>query len=207
MKSYKDALIALIKNDEGLTTVEYAIAGGLIGLAVVVAFRTLGVTVGGVITAINAGITPAAWSRLRARLRLHPVGLRLAPHRDWPADMEDTRMVQQLFPGATGLLVAFVGAIALVDLATRRIPKALNLAGAAVGVATHIWSAGPAGLLQSAGGLLVGFLVFLPFYVAGGFGAGDVKAMAAIGTFLGAKGALLAAAWVLLAGGMGGIAR
>jgi len=60
MKSYKDALIALIKNDEGLTTVEYAIAGGLIGLAVVVAFRTLGVTVGGVITAINAAITPAA---------------------------------------------------------------------------------------------------------------------------------------------------
>jgi pilus assembly protein Flp/PilA len=56
----KDALIALWRNEEGLTTVEYAIAGGLVGLAVVVAFRTLGVTVGGVITAINTAITPAA---------------------------------------------------------------------------------------------------------------------------------------------------
>jgi len=116
-------------------------------------------------------------------------------------------MVQHLLPSATALLVVFVGVIALVDLSTRRIPNALNLAGAALGVATHIWSAGPAaGLLQSAGGLLVGFLVFLPFYAAGGFGAGDVKAMAAIGTFLGAKGALLAAAWILLAGGIGGVA-
>jgi len=60
MRSFKSALVGLIKNDEGLTTVEYAIAGGLIGLAVVVAFQTLGVTVGGVITAINAAITPAA---------------------------------------------------------------------------------------------------------------------------------------------------
>jgi len=56
----KDALIALWRNEEGLTTVEYAIAGGLVGLAVVVAFRTRGVTVGGVITAINTAITPAA---------------------------------------------------------------------------------------------------------------------------------------------------
>jgi len=60
MRSFKSALVALIKNDEGLTTVEYAIAGGLIGLAVVVAFRTLGLTVGTVITAINTAITPAA---------------------------------------------------------------------------------------------------------------------------------------------------
>ena len=60
MTQLKDALIALWRNEEGLTTVEYAIAGGLVGLAVVVAFRTLGVTVGGVITAINTAITPAA---------------------------------------------------------------------------------------------------------------------------------------------------
>jgi len=48
------------RHDEGLTTVEYAVAGGLIGLAVVLAFQTLGLTVGGVITAINAAIAPAA---------------------------------------------------------------------------------------------------------------------------------------------------
>jgi len=53
MTQLKSALIALWRNEEGLTTVEYAIAGGLIGLAVVGAFRALGVTVGGVIQAID----------------------------------------------------------------------------------------------------------------------------------------------------------
>ena len=54
----KTKLLNFIRNQKGLTTVEYAVAGGLIALAVVVAFRTLGVTVGGVITAINAALAP-----------------------------------------------------------------------------------------------------------------------------------------------------
>ena len=54
--SIKNELAALWTNEEGLTTVEYAVAGGLIALAVVVAFRALGVTVGGVITNINAAL-------------------------------------------------------------------------------------------------------------------------------------------------------
>jgi pilus assembly protein Flp/PilA len=41
-----------IKNEEGLTTVEYAIAGGLVGAAVIAAFQLLGAQVGRVITAI-----------------------------------------------------------------------------------------------------------------------------------------------------------
>jgi pilus assembly protein Flp/PilA len=45
-------------SDEALTTVEYAIAGGLVGLAVVGAFIALGGKVGGVINAIVA-ILPA----------------------------------------------------------------------------------------------------------------------------------------------------
>ena len=60
MIQLKNALKALWKNEEGLTTVEYAIAGGLVGLAVVTAFQILGGTVGTVITAINTAITPAA---------------------------------------------------------------------------------------------------------------------------------------------------
>ena len=42
-----------LRDEDGLTTVEYAIAGGLVGLAVVTAFQLLGVTVGGVITDID----------------------------------------------------------------------------------------------------------------------------------------------------------
>ena len=41
-----------IKNEEGLTTVEYAIAGGLVGAAVIAAFGFLGDEVARVITAI-----------------------------------------------------------------------------------------------------------------------------------------------------------
>ena len=49
-----------LREEEGLTTVEYAIAGGLVGLAVVGAFQLLGQNVGGVITGINTAIAPAA---------------------------------------------------------------------------------------------------------------------------------------------------
>lgn len=53
MTKLKEALIALWKEDEGLTVVEYAIAGGLIGAVVVGAFLALGGTVGNIITYIN----------------------------------------------------------------------------------------------------------------------------------------------------------
>jgi pilus assembly protein Flp/PilA len=43
-----------LRDERGLTTVEYAVAGGLIALAVVGAFQALGATVGGVINGINA---------------------------------------------------------------------------------------------------------------------------------------------------------
>jgi len=46
----KNFILSFLRDEDGLTTVEYAVAGGLIALAVVVAFRTLGGTVGGVIT-------------------------------------------------------------------------------------------------------------------------------------------------------------
>lgn len=42
-------LLAFLKEDKGLTTVEYAIAGGLVALAVVAAFILLGENVGATI--------------------------------------------------------------------------------------------------------------------------------------------------------------
>ena len=112
----------------------------------------------------------------------------------------------ELHPGMGGLLLLFVGAVAAVDLCTRRIPNVLTVSGAAVGMGAYLWTAGAFGLLQSGAGVGVGLVAFLPFYLGGGFGAGDVKAMAAVGAFLGPKGALLAAAWTLVAGGVGGMA-
>ena len=62
MIEIKKALTALWTDDEGLTTVEYAVAGGLIAAVVVTAFLNLGTTVGNIIAYINTqlGASPGA---------------------------------------------------------------------------------------------------------------------------------------------------
>ena len=102
-------------------------------------------------------------------------------------------------------LLIFVAAAAVVDLRTRRIPNLLTISAAIAGLLLNLWRSGGSGAVASGAGLLTGLAVFLPFYLAGGFGAGDVKAMAAVGTFVGAKGALVAAAGTLLIGGLGAL--
>lgn len=42
MNTIKQAIVDFIREEEGLTVVEYAIAGGLVGLGVVAAFTSLG---------------------------------------------------------------------------------------------------------------------------------------------------------------------
>ena len=60
-KKMKKHVLAFLRDEEGLTIVEYAVAAGLISAAVVVAFTTLGarilVIINDLITAI--GGTPA----------------------------------------------------------------------------------------------------------------------------------------------------
>ncbi len=103
-------------------------------------------------------------------------------------------------------LVAFVITVAVSDLHSRRIPNWLTVGAASLGLVTSVMVDGPWAALGSLAGLGVGLAAFLPFYLARGFSAGDLKAMAAIGAFVGPKGALLAAAWILLVGSIGGIA-
>jgi pilus assembly protein Flp/PilA len=59
MKTFTNALLALWNDEEGLTTVEYALAGGLIAVAVSTAFTQLGTKVAAVlqniITIIGVG--------------------------------------------------------------------------------------------------------------------------------------------------------
>lgn len=57
MNNLKQAVMDFIREEEGLTVVEYAIAGGLVGLAVVAAFDALGDAVAAEIQAIIAEIT------------------------------------------------------------------------------------------------------------------------------------------------------
>ena len=55
LKKIKNEIVQFLCNEEGLTTVEYAVAGTLIGLAVVAAFTQLGNAVG---NSINAAGSP-----------------------------------------------------------------------------------------------------------------------------------------------------
>lgn len=84
-------------------------------------------------------------------------------------------------------IAALVLSAALFDLRTRRIPNPLILAGACLGLILSTWAAGAAGASSSLLGLLTGFALFLPGYLLRMTGGGDLKLMAAIGTFLGAK--------------------
>ena len=113
-------------------------------------------------------------------------------------------MQSYLSSGSICLLI-FVAAAAIVDLRTRRIPNLLTISAATLGLVVNLSRTGGPGAVASGAGLLTGLAAFLPFYLAGGFGAGDVKAMAAVGAFLGPKGALLAATWTLLVGGVGAL--
>jgi len=53
-------MVAVRKSQKGLTTVEYAIAGGLISAAVIAAFTLLGGNVALVINALAAALAPIA---------------------------------------------------------------------------------------------------------------------------------------------------
>ena len=52
----KEKLMQFLRDEEGLTTVEYAVAGALVAAAVVTAFRLLGEQVGTVIGALRTAI-------------------------------------------------------------------------------------------------------------------------------------------------------
>ena len=54
----KKFILDFLREEEGLTTVEYAVAGALVAVAVVVAFKALGVQVGTTIGALTTAITP-----------------------------------------------------------------------------------------------------------------------------------------------------
>ena len=53
-------LTALRKSQKGLTTVEYAIAGGLIAGGVILAFGLLGTNISAVVNAIATALAPIA---------------------------------------------------------------------------------------------------------------------------------------------------
>lgn len=107
------------------------------------------------------------------------------------------------------LLAALLLAAVATDLRSRRIPNLLVIDGIVIAHVAHAAAlltgtdpiAGPAWWSPLAG-MAIGLAALLPLYLKGACGAGDVKLMAMVGAFVGAKTVLVATVCTLLAGGL-----
>jgi prepilin peptidase CpaA len=98
-------------------------------------------------------------------------------------------------------VVLYTGTAAVTDIRYRRIPNYLTVTTALLGFAYHGLAPQGAGLLTALAGFTVGFGVLLLPWLFGGGGMGDIKLLAALGTWLGPTDMLIAfAASILLAG-------
>ena len=102
-----------------------------------------------------------------------------------------------------GTAVLLVGAAAcMTDLRSRRIPNVLTFGASFAAIVFFGLSNGWAGALWSVEGWLIGCLLFLPWFLLGGMGAGDVKLLAAFGAWVGPSSAVWLALYAGLAGGV-----
>jgi prepilin peptidase CpaA len=92
-------------------------------------------------------------------------------------------------PQPDALVVAIIalgmGAAAVIDLRTRRVPNLLTASMAAIGLGIAAAGLGRIGPGASILGCLLGLAFMLPGHVFGATGAGDVKLLAAAGALLG----------------------
>jgi prepilin peptidase CpaA len=78
-----------------------------------------------------------------------------------------------------------LGAAALTDLRYRKIPNWLILTGLIFGLVLSVMNSGTAGLVTSAFGFALGFVLLLPGYLLRFTGAGDLKLFATLGVYCG----------------------
>jgi prepilin peptidase CpaA len=110
-----------------------------------------------------------------------------------------------LLKSSEPLTVCFVagsgGSSALVDLYTRRLPNPMTMGIAAAGVLTAVLHGTGVGLAGALAGFALGLVLMLPGHVIGATGAGDVKLLAALGTWLGPARIGSAFVYTAIAGG------
>lgn len=99
------------------------------------------------------------------------------------------------------VLLSVLAVAAFHDIRIRKIPNHVVLAGALGGFASSLLP-GAIGPLQAAGGLGLALAMLLPMYALRATGAGDVKLMAAAGTFLGIDATFFATLLAFIAGGV-----
>jgi len=106
-----------------------------------------------------------------------------------------------LTAGALGALsVSTVAGV--IDLRTGRIPNVLTFGASVLGLVVGAATEGLPGVWESLAGWSVGCALFLPFFLLGGMGAGDVKLLAALGAWLGPSTIAFAALYAGVTGGV-----
>ncbi len=88
------------------------------------------------------------------------------------------------------------------DIKTHRIPNYLTYGCALAGLGYQLGFHGLTGLLEGFLGMALGLGLLIFFYVKGGMGAGDVKALAAMGAWLGPKATLYLFIYMGISGGL-----
>ena len=88
------------------------------------------------------------------------------------------------------------------DLWRRRVSNPIAVGAFLSGLVANTVLEGLRGAGNALAGSLVGFVIFLAFYLLGGMGGGDVKLMAGFGAILGVERILIAAIMAALIGGL-----
>ena len=102
----------------------------------------------------------------------------------------------------TAVVAIGMGAAAVIDLRTRRIPNILTATLAAIGIGLAAAGFGRVGLGAALLGCLLGLAFMMPGHIFGATGAGDVKLLAAAGALLGPKDTIYAFPYTAIAGGV-----
>ena len=102
----------------------------------------------------------------------------------------------------TAVVAIGMGAAAVIDLRTRRIPNILTATLAAIGIGLAAAGFGRVGLGASLLGCLLGLAFMMPGHIFGATGAGDVKLLAAAGALLGPTDTIYAFLYTAMAGGV-----
>lgn len=131
----------------------------------------------------------------------------------WTICPHDTALVEDLLEGRTVgvynmhsififILIIVLVIAAIWDLFYHKIPNRLIFPAAVAAVVYHTVLNGWSGFFFSLEGIGLGIVIFLPFYMLGGMGAGDVKLLGAVGAFVGPYGVFLAFLFTAITGGI-----
>jgi prepilin peptidase CpaA len=105
-----------------------------------------------------------------------------------------------------GWAAAFLFLAVASDVRSHRVPNLLTLPALLGALLLSPSSGATTGALEAAVGAALGFALLVGPYAAGGVGAGDVKALMALGAWIGPAETLGAIAWALIAAGVLGLA-